>query len=122
MGKIGERESARIGLSTDQVVNFMVFLMGDKLCLTFDQHRKLVDTIKKNLGDSSTNVLAVAMSIANVLDKGIEEVLTDQQIVAFESVTDEWRAGLEPMQGAADGEDAEDKLKSPLPGDEPALR
>ncbi len=74
------------------------------------------------MGDSSTNVLAVAMSIANVLDKDIEEVLTDQQIVAFESVTDEWRAGLEPMQGAADGEDAEDKLKSPLPGDEPALR
>lgn len=109
--KIEERESARNALSTDQVVNFLVFWMGDKdkLCLTYDQHKKLVDTIKKNLGDLSMNYLVVAISIANVQKKDLQEILTDEQIVVYESVTNEWRTELEAMQ--ADDEDAEDKLK-----------
>ncbi len=110
MQKIEERESARKALATDQVVNYMFYSMGANLGLTYDQHVKVVDAIKKSIGDSSTNYVLFAMRILNVPKEEFQEILNDEQWELFKLMLDEQRVLLEQMQDKpAEDEDSEDE-------------
>ncbi len=96
--KIEERESARNTFSADQKANNIVFGIlqkGVNLGLTHDQHVKMVDVIKKGVGDRFISGWDIQMIFVSVPEEEFQEILTDEQWELLKPVIDKQRASLE---------------------------